>query len=259
MFDLLQLMLAAMDRWFVLGALVFLRVGAATALLPGLGEAFLSARIRLAVALSLTALTVPLVGTGALPERVTPVTLVGLGLTEAAVGLIVGMGIRLLVWALQYAGSIASQSTALAQMAGPGLAPDPMPAVGNTLLIAGLTLAMVLDLHVKAVLSLAASYDVLGFGAELKRGDIAWFGVALGKAGFDMAFSLAAPFILAAFLYNVALGLINRAMPQLMVAFVGAPAITGITLILLLLSAPVSLAVWHAALDARLAEPLELP
>ena len=45
-------------------------------------------------------------------------------------------------------------------------------------------------------------------------------------ASFALALSLAAPFVIASLLYNVALGVINKAMPQLMVAFVGAPAIT---------------------------------
>ena len=193
-------------------------------MLPGIGEAFLPMRIRLGLAIALAVLAAPLIDRSSLPASFEPVTFSGLALAEAGIGLIAGIAVRLMVMALQYAGTIAAQSTALAQMAGPGLAPEPMPAIGNTLLIGGLTLAMVLDLHIKAVLSLAASYEVLGFGAVPVRTDVIWFGLAIGKAAFDLAFSLAAPFILAAFLYNVSLGLINRAMPQLMVAFVGAPS-----------------------------------
>lgn len=44
-----------------------------------------------------------------------------------------------------------------------------------------------------------------------------------------------------------------------MVAFIGAPAITAGTLLLLLLAAPVILQVWHGQLDATLADPLALP
>ncbi|MFC3118840.1 flagellar biosynthetic protein FliR [Jhaorihella thermophila] len=38
-----------------------------------------------------------------------------------------------------------------------------------------------------------------------------------------LPFSLSAPFVIASLLYNLTLGAINRAMPQLMVTLVGAP------------------------------------
>ena len=63
------------------------------------------------------------------------------------------------------------------------------------------------------------------------------------------------PFVIAALIYNVALGVINRAMPQLMVAFVGAPALTLGGLLLLYLSAPVMLSVWIDAFGALMEAP----
>ena len=70
------------------------------------------------------------------------------------------------------------------------------------------------------------------------------WGLARIAEAFSLAFLLAAPFVIASFIYNLALGVINRAMPQLMVAFVGAPAITWGGLALLLVTAPVLLGVW---------------
>ncbi|MFY8145461.1 MAG: flagellar biosynthetic protein FliR, partial [Rhodobacter sp.] len=52
---------------------------------------------------------------------------------------------------------------------------------------------------------------------------------------------------------------INRAMPQLMVAFVGAPALTAGGLVLLALSTPLALAVWLAALNGFFAAPFAVP
>jgi flagellar biosynthetic protein FliR len=63
------------------------------------------------------------------------------------------------------------------------------------------------------------------------------------------------PFAIAALIYNVALGVINRAMPQLMVAFVGAPALTAGGLLLLYAAAPVMLSVWITALGRVLEQP----
>ncbi len=76
---------------------------------------------------------------------------------------------------------------------------------------------------------------------------------------FGLAVSLAAPFAVASFAYNLALGAINRAMPQLMVAFVGAPAITAGALLLLWIAAPDMLFHWADRLDAVLADPFRTP
>ena len=238
--------------------LVFVRVGAVMALLPGFGEAMIPARVRLGLAVAFTLVVAPLVAERALaidPAR--PFFL--LMLIEAGAGLLVGLSIRLMVIALQFAGSVAAQSTSLAQIFGPGATPDPMPAIGNILMLAGVTLAVVGDLHVKAALALAGSYDILPVGAAMPASDVAAWGVARVAMAFALGFSLAAPFVIAAFAYNVALGAINRAMPQLMVAFIGAPAITAAGILLLLLASPLILTYWNGLLDATLAGPLGLP
>ena len=149
-----------------------------------------------------------------------------------------------MVIALQLAGSIAAQSTALAQIFGAGVAPDPMPAIGNILMLAGITLAVASGLHVKAAVAMARSYEILPMGLPVPAADVAAWGTARVAQAFALGFSLAAPFVIAAFAYNLALGAINRAMPQLMVAFIGAPAITAGGLLILMLAAPVILHFW---------------
>ncbi len=238
--------------------LVFMRVGAVMALLPGFGERFIPTRVRLALSVAFTVVVTPMVAPELLavdPERSFALLMV----VEAAAGLLVGIAIRLLVLGLMFAGSIAAQSTSLAQMFGPGATPDPMPAVGSFLMLTGVTLAVVGDLHVKAALAMAGSYEILPIGAALPAADIAAWGVARVAQAFALGFSLAAPFVIAAFAYNIALGAINRAMPQLMVSFVGAPAITAGAILLLLLASPVILTFWTDRLDAVLADPLASP
>ena len=164
-----------------------------------------------------------------------------------------------MVIALQLAGSIAAQSTALAQIFGAGATPDPMPAIGNILMLAGITLAVASGLHVKAAVAMARSYEILPMGLPVPAADVAAWGTARVAQAFALGFSLAAPFVIAAFAYNLALGAINRAMPQLMVAFIGAPAITAGGLLILMLAAPVILHFWSGRLDLTLADPLALP
>lgn len=247
---LLDLTQAGMAAWI----LVFARVGAVMALLPGFGEHFIPARVKLGAAIALTLVVAPLAAPAVDPGR--PFFL--LMLIEAGAGLMLGLALRLMVLALQLAGSIAAQSTALAQIFGAGATPDPMPAIGNILMLAGVTLAVAADLHVKAAVMIARSYEILPIGAPLPGSDLLAWGAGRVAMAFGLGFSLAAPFVIAAFAYNVALGAINRAMPQLMVSFIGAPAITAFSILLLMLAAPLILMTWTGRLDQVLADPLSI-
>lgn len=239
---------------------VFVRVGAVVALAPGFGEISIPARIKLGAAIALTALVWPAVApiAAASPTPTEPFSLGFLVGAEAVVGLSLGLSIRFLVFALQYAGSIAAQATSVAQIFGGGVTPDPMPAIGALLTLAGIALALAAGLPEKLTAALIGSYAVLPYGVFPVAGDLAEWGVARGAQTFGLAFGLAAPFCAGALLYNVALGAINRAMPQLMVAFVGAPAITAGALLLLLICGPVILIHWNGRLDEVLATPFSI-
>lgn len=155
--------------------LVLMRVGSVTALLPGFGEQSIPMRVRLLVALAFTAIVWPVVSPGFnAPLQTIPLLM----LTESAIGVIIGISIRLIVMALQLAGSIAAQSTSIAQVAGSGATPDPMPAIGNILVMAGLTLVLVSGLHVKAAVAMISSYDIMPPGFFPTGRDVAEWGTA---------------------------------------------------------------------------------
>lgn len=236
------------------GYVVLLRVGAMLALLPLFGEMSIPARVRLGLALAFTLVVLPAVG-GDLPPAGGPAQLLGLTLGEVATGLAFGIFLRLFVLALQTAGIMAAQATSLSQLFGGGPGAEPSPAMGHLLVIGGLALAAALGLHVRVAGYMIQSYAMVPAGSALDPGLLLEAGVGEVGRTFALAFSLAAPFVAAALLYNVTLGVINRAMPQLMVTFIGAPALTAGGLALLLVAAPVMLAVWAEAFGAFLADP----
>jgi flagellar biosynthetic protein FliR len=238
--------------------LVFARISGVMMLLPGFGEQVIPMRVRLGVTIAFSLVVWPMLAPGLAspaPER----PFLAMLAIEITIGLMLGLAIRLMVIALQLAGSIAAQSTALAQMFGGGVTPDPMPAIGNVLMLAGVTLAVASGLHVEAAVAMARSYEILPMGLPVPASDVAAWGTARVAQAFALGFSLAAPFVIAAFAYNLALGAINRAMPQLMVAFIGAPAITAGGLLILMIAAPVLLHFWGHRLDLTLADPFGLP
>ncbi|MGJ8582739.1 MAG: flagellar biosynthetic protein FliR [Marinosulfonomonas sp.] len=240
--------------WLVIGFLVFLRVGAAMALLPALGEKSVPQRIRLLIGVLLALVVFP----GALPWFPAEIPS-GSGLVlfvgaEVVAGLTIGVSLRLFVHALQITGAIVAQSTSLSQIFG-GAGLDPQPAIGHVLVIAGLALAVTLGLHVKFVQLILFSYQLFTPGKFLLGSGLSEWGVMQIARVFALAFSLAAPFVVATLIYNIALGAINRAMPQLMVSFVGAPAITAGGLVMLAIITPLILSVWHIEIESFIANP----
>jgi len=248
-------LLASLQPVILAGFAVFFRVGAFFGMLPGFGEGTVPVRVKLGVAGAFTFIVTPLVPLSDLPQSWTALTLAGFILSETAIGLLLGLGMRLLLHGLQTAGTIAAQSTSLAQVFGNAGA-EPMPAMGHVLLIGGIALAMIAGLHVKAAALFVASYQLFPMGQILPGGGVADWGVAQVAHAFQLAFTIAVPFVILSMLYNVTLGVINKAMPQLMVAFVGAPAITLGGLFLLFTAAPVMLQVWHEALNHYLSDPM---
>ncbi|WP_425071523.1 flagellar biosynthetic protein FliR [Sagittula sp. S175] len=233
---------------------VFLRIAAACSVLPVFGEQILSVRIKLAIAILLTVALTPAV----LPMVEAPVPSLGsfarMLLTETLSGLFLGLMLRMFVFAIQTAGAISAQSTSLSQILGQaGL--DPLPAIGHILTMAALALLMATGYHVKAAAFLTLSYEILPMFEFPSPAAIADAGRAQVGRSFALAFTLAAPFIILSVIYNLTLGAINKAMPQLMVAFVGAPVITFGAVATLLVASPFMLTVWITAVEGFLANP----
>jgi len=227
---------------FWLYALVFLRIGAFAAMVPAIGETSVPARVKIVAGVAMTAAVAPSL-TGMDDLATTWVTAI---LTETLIGLALGVMLRLFVMCLQIAGTIAAQTVSLSQLLG-GVA-DPVPAIGQTLVVGGLALAVTLGLHIRAIEFVLLSYELFPQAAWPDARLLSGWGVERVSRVFALGFLLAAPFVIVSLLYNLTLGVINRAMPQLMVAFVGAPAITLGGILMLCVTAPLMLAVWAEAL-----------
>ena len=238
------------------GFIVFIRIGAIVALLPAFGEQSIPARVKLGLALAFTAIVMPAVTVPA-PPGMTLAIAGALG-AEVITGLFLGLMLRLFVLALQTAGSIAAQATSLSQLFG-GAGTDPLPAMGHVLVIGGLALATIMGIHVQFAEFMIHSYQMVPFGEVIPAEIVSRAGLAEVSRAFALGFTLAAPFVIASLIYNVTLGVINKAMPQLMVAFVGAPAITAGGLIILMLAAPLLLSLWVDALGRFLMDPFRGP
>ena len=235
---------------------VFARVGAVAFLLPGLGERGISMRVRLCGALALTALLSPMIAP--LVEKA-PETVPGLFFmiaAEALAGLIIGFAFRLLVFVLQIAGMVAAQHLSVAQMFGAGVAPEPEPTIATMLALGGIAIAMMAGLHIQTVSALVTLYDVMPFGVFPDAGSVAEWATLRMSETFSLGVSLAAPFVAIGFAYNVALGALNRAMPQLLVAVVGIPFLLWIGMVALYHVLPSIFDAWFDSMENVFLDPL---
>lgn len=234
------------------GFIVFLRVSAVVSLLPGFGERTVPIRIKLATAIAFSSIIAPAIDFA--PSSTDINMLISLALTETLIGFLIGIGVRFFIMALQTAGAIAAQSTSLSQLLG-GAISEPLAAIGYILTMGAIALSMIAGLHIKATAAVILSYDILPIGMLVTGAQVADWGLSQLSSAFQLAFVLSAPFILVSILYNLALGAINKAMPQLMVAFVGAPVITFGGLFILLIATPFLLSTWINALNTFLISP----
>jgi len=204
--------------------LVFARVGTMVMLMPGLGERFVLNRAKLAIAVFLALLLMP-VARPLMQVPSDPGLLMSLLISEILIGAILGLSARLIMAALQTAGVIMANQIGL----GFATAVDPAmgqqnPSIGNFLSILGVTLVLVTDLHHLAIAAIHNSYTMLPPGAYPSVGDASALGLQAVSKGFSVAVQMSAPFIVFGLLFNLGLGVLARLMPQFQVFFLGAPA-----------------------------------
>ncbi|WP_119459755.1 flagellar biosynthetic protein FliR [Rhodospirillaceae bacterium SYSU D60014] len=204
--------------------LVFARIGSAVMLLPGFGEAYVSPRIRLVLALLLSFVIMPLAAADLppLPDALLQLFLLLAG--EIVIGILLGTVTRLLLVGLLTAGMIIALQIGIAN----ALANDPASAqqgsiIGNFLMALGVILIFATDLHHLMLRALIDSYSLFLPGVPLQLGDMAALITRIVSLSFVLSMQIAAPFILIGLIFYLGLGLLARLMPQVQVFFIAIP------------------------------------
>jgi flagellar biosynthetic protein FliR len=215
--------------------LTFARIGTMVMLLPGIGEQNMPARVRLTIALVLTAVLLPA------HQKAYSVDLTALGpvlvmlFQEIIIGAVLGLTARLAISALQIAGSVVAQQMGLGFVT----AIDPTQGqqgmlVGNFLTLLGVTLVFATDLHHLVIEALNDSYTLFQPGEMPLVGDVAQHVTQIVTTAFRIGIQLAAPFLVFGLLFHLGLGVLSRLMPQMQVFFIGLPLSIMLGMLLLL-------------------------
>ncbi|MCC4596695.1 flagellar biosynthetic protein FliR [Xanthomonas campestris pv. phormiicola] len=216
----------------------FIRIAAALASAPALGEMMVPLRARLLLALILAMAVQPTLP--ALPQ-IAPVSLHGLVTVaeQVLIGAMLGMVFHLVLAALQLAGSLvaAQMGLSMATLNDPanGSSSDAMNAL---MYLIFMLLFFTLDGHLVLTQVLARSFQVWPVGgAGLGTSALQQLVLAVGWI-FAAALMLALPFVFATMLVQIGSGFLNRAAPSLNLYSLGYSLIVVVGLMLVTLLVP---------------------
>ena len=228
-----MLELSSLPAWAFSFVLVLCRCGATAMLLPGIGEAEAPAMFRAGFTLAIVLLVLPGVGV------VVPVDgwgCAGMVAAELLCGGVLGWLARCITLALPMAGQLISFMIGLSSL----VSPD--PALGQTSTIMRLfsisvpVIALSTGLWALPVAALSGSYGLVPPGHFIPIVDSADAVLNAVSEAFGLALRLAAPFVLASVVWQVALGIVARLIPNLQIYFAAMPGqiVGGLTLLGLL-------------------------
>lgn len=200
--------------------LVFCRMGSAIMVLPGFGESYVPARVRLLLAAVFSILLAPVIQhLPPMPNNI--MSLFTLLLAEIMIGLFLGGLSRMLISAIHMAGMIIAYQSSLASAVTQDLTLSQAQgtSLGNLLGMSALVLLFATDLHHLMLRGLAESYTLFLPGEFPQVADFANHSVNIINSAFQMAMKIAAPHLVIGLIIYLGAGIIARLMPNIQIFF----------------------------------------
>jgi flagellar biosynthesis protein FliR len=203
---------------------LFARLGAVLMLAPGWGEQAAPPTLRLAAAVLVTAVLAPTLAGQTPPMPRDFGAAIPLIACEVIVGLMLGGGARLMMSALQVAGATAGIASGLgfAQQVDP-IASQPAAIFSGFFSLLGVVLIMSAGLHRIMIEAAADSYVIFPPGRLPPVGDASVFVIEAVANSFRLGIQIAAPVLIFSLIFNMALGLVSRLLPQIQVFMIAMP------------------------------------
>lgn len=203
---------------------IFVRLGSAIMIMPGVGDSFISARVRLLFALGLSLALSPLLGKYMPYPLPGTVALFVLIMMEFMIGVFFGTIARIFMIALDVAGMVTSMQSGLgsAQLFNPTLATQGS-LIGAFFSVTGVTFLFATNLHHLLFMGLVESYEFFPVGNIPDTGSMAEFMSMALSASFSIGVKMATPFIVITLLIYAGMGVLTRLMPQVQVFMIALP------------------------------------
>jgi flagellar biosynthetic protein FliR len=182
---------------------------------PAASETAIPGMVKIVLTLALTLVLAPLVQ---VPSGLSIFS--ADGMLSAALELLIGVSIGLVVQVAFEALNFAGQSISLTMGLGFATLVDPQhgaqtPVLGQMFMIFGTLTYLAIDGHLLLINALAASFQHLPIGASHLDHDFPLMLVLWGARVFDTGLLIALPIVIALIIVNLGLGVVTRAAPQL--------------------------------------------
>lgn len=198
--------------------LIFSRIGTAMMFLPAFGDSYVSPRVRLILALSMSILLVPIFGDllPAVPKS--PIALTILLFNEITIGAMIGLIVRIIFSGMHVAGTLIATQASLAIASQIDFTIGSHSAViSNFLVLLTTVIFFQLDLHLLVLQGLYNTYALFPAGTLPDTGDMSEFVSRAASAAFLIGTQLTAPFFVVGLITYLGGGILSRLMPQMQV------------------------------------------
>lgn len=226
--------------------LIFMRLGTALMIMPGIGDAFVSPQVRLSFALAMSFVLSPFLAHNLPAPPAQGIVMIQLLLTEAFVGLFIGTIMRIMIGALDTAGMVISIQSGFSN----ALVFNPATAtqgsiVGALYSVMGVTLLFVTNLHHYMLASVVDSYQIFpATGQLLDVESVLEVIKRTVTVSFKIGVELAIPFLVVGTLVQIGFGLLGRLMPQVQIFFLALPMQILLSLVMLTMVMSAGILYW---------------
>jgi flagellar biosynthetic protein FliR len=218
--------------------LLMTRFGSACLFLPGIGESFVNTRSRVLFVFLFAYIMLPVLGPMMPPMPTNISHALFLIVMEATIGVFLGLMIRLMVLALEFAGQIVALQMGIGNIVAfnPAMATQGS-LTGAILGLVGILLVFATNLHHLFFTGLVKSYVLMPVGGLPELKDMSETITRIVVGSFTLAVMMAAPFIVLGTVLQVGLGLMARLDPKAQIFFISIPLqmLLGFTLFALLM------------------------
>ena len=203
---------------------IFARIGAAISLIPGFGESYVAMRSRLAFALLVSFVLMPIIKDIIPSMPSDPIEMGILIIQETVTGLLFGLICRIILFAALSAGMVIALQIGIAN----AFSNDPTTAqqgaiTGNFLVAVAVVLIFSTGLDHLSLNALVGTYNVFPPGTMPPLQDVANIIARVSADSFLLAIQMSAPFLVYGIVLVIGMGLLARLMPTLQVFFVVMP------------------------------------
>lgn len=234
--------------------LIFMRLGTALMIMPGIGDTFVSPQLRLSFAIAMSFVLTPFLAQNLPHPPAQAGGMVALIATEAFIGGLIGMVMRIMISALDTAGMVTSIQAGYSN----ALVFNPMTAsqgslVGALYTLTGVTLLFATDLDHYMLASVVDSYKMFPANGTLidPESSLEVIRRAVSTA-FRIGVELATPFLIVGTLVQIGFGLLSRLMPQVQIFFVAMPLQILLSLVMLAMVLSACVLYWLNAFQGAL-------